>query len=347
MDTIFIVGSPIQYVNAIEYAHSQQFEGSLKMIAVVRNRQILMNVDKVYNLHLWSDAYYFDYNDYNRMPMHKSRRHIYKKIRSSISGSGYRVVVGNFGNDLFYALMQSLKTRCKEIIALDDGIPTINILSSRARKTDYQRYHIGNVKQIIKSFYSYGIFLPIYKPIDKVIFYTIYSELKGSKNDVILHNPLRLLKDKLKDKQLNIGSVYFIGSGIVGRRLISEPDYLNKLRKVKAYYEKMGCHVLYISHRNETKDSISNIEHIFKVCSFDLPIEVALLLLDELPLRFSSFFSSALLSVRTLLTSDILVESFLLKESELSGTDNEPVSDIMEVYDRIRETSNISIITEY
>ncbi|WP_305838823.1 polysialyltransferase family glycosyltransferase [Photobacterium leiognathi] len=155
-----------------------------------------------------------------------------------------------------------------EIILLDDGSKTLSI----------QNKFIENGK-------GNNIF-------------TFY-DLTPLNGQVVYKNEYSRVFDLLSDEFfINDKKVLFLGSKLSEVGIINESYYLSLIKQISEYYS--GNKILYVPHRGERKEKVNKISRMLniKVLNVDYPIELFGLYNNELPFKVSSFYSTALLTMK-------------------------------------------------
>ena len=129
----------------------------------------------------------------------------------------------------------------------------------------------------------------------KINIYSIYSFDMGFKK--YNYNSLSFLKKKLNKlkKKIDQNLVFFSGTKLSERNVISLSDELKLTIKINEYWKKKGKRMIYIAKRTSSLEKLKILEknHI-EIFSFDHPLEIALITNENflLPKYFCSFGST-------------------------------------------------------
>ena len=343
--TLFLVANPTHYINALELTETFKDRfGQKTLVMLTEFTGGINTIDQILQNDPWEEKHFINLNDF---PVAASTRKgwqlCYKKIESFLGQFTYDyLVVGNLGDSIFYSVILKFRKKIKKIIALDDGTPSIKILNARHQKKDYWRFHFRSPRIVSKLLFGIKIFFPFYAPPQEVEFFTIFH-LKGSLNDTIVQNNLTILKKLYQDNQIDSNKAYFVGSHLVDKGLVSERTYLSELKKIKAYHDERNQELKYIKHRAESDKILKKIEQIVPIKTYNSPLEFALAE-EALPGEISSFFSSALFTLRKIHSSKIKIKAYKFDPSEILGSSEETPADILTIYDTMALDKEMEVV---
>lgn len=299
--TLFYVSSPFQILCALEaihYYNISQYHFFLGITGDIRDKQMIILLNQL-NI------------SYTLFPLDK----ITNKLRISIildsffkkSNRKYnQVFIGNYYVLDFYIHSFQFLNKKSNIIYLDDGTNTINILKGEIET---------NIKfKIFKTIISFCVFL---KGINRCKFYfTIFSDIK-TKHFKCFENKFSFLE---KNKQQNPPSdIFFIGTNVKGycsELNISINDFLNKLEAIfnnltqNAKKEK----IIYIPHGRDSNGSIRKlcIRYGIEYRRLDVAIEYYMFKENKNPKSVYGFTSTALFNLKKMY-NDTFVCNICLK----------------------------------
>lgn len=199
----------------------------------------------------------------------------------------------DFRNSLMHYLR--LKFQSSKFILIDDGFQTY---------ISYKEYINQNcflpIKQyfglsgIIKKFLLFKFQFQKLKN-KKFEIFTIYgNELRLQKP---FHNKLSFLNSIFKTSDLNYSkeNIYFSGTKLSERNVISLNKELDIMKKINSYWKKKNKKLIYIAKRSTSQKKIQLLkQNLIDVFIFNLPIELALLKdkKNDIPWGICSFGST-------------------------------------------------------
>lgn len=273
MKTYFFVESPIQLLNAYEAKCYFNIESDclffIRLSGVERNdRQMIFLVD------------FFDIKNVSYTIMNAENKNLLDYVKLFYYRYFYRlknynkIFIGNLHSGFFTVFMK--KANKEKIVLLDDGSKTVGIQKQFTSSNYYNLFSIYNLNAVAKQI--------IYK------------------ND-FLH-----VKNRLMSLQTNTNQVMFIGSKIAEIGIIEKKQYIKLMKKIADYYHDKE--ILYISHREESQDKLAMLSkvHNISVVSLEYPVELYGFYENVLPYKVSSFYSTALLTMKSIY--DVQVECF-------------------------------------
>lgn len=148
--------------------------------------------------------------------------------------------------------------------------------------------------------------------------FTCFDIESKTEQKIVQHN-FEYIKSKL-DLNSKTEDVYFIGGNFSELGIINHDDELNLLSTIfNTYYSNKP--ISYCAHRRESKQKLSKIEAIserIKIRSFNYPLELALILQGIKIDNFSSFQSTALLTLNKIFSPENIV-MFRIPDELVSG----------------------------
>lgn len=358
MNNIFLVKSPLQLLNAIEAKHHFGLDDkdcyllimgdrksySQLMRLVIASRQwsnvVLLNRVGLVAVDPWSVC--DDLGDINRLRKTLLRSSLFSirrlnRLARSIKDVKY-IFIGNNNSPLMRHFVNSLKHQ--QTVLLDDGTATLDIARQRmqgqvARKTNKLSKKIRlAAKRIFQK-------LNARQP-ESVVFFTAYN-IAVTGSDRVISNDFAYLRNRaigLKATE----TVYFLGSPLSEAGIMSEPQYLECMSRVRKYYA--GRSVLYVSHRRESQHKLGKIrdEHGFELACFDFPVEYQLAFVGPRPHELASFISSALDTCRLIFEDKMKIVAF--KINEINADRRDIVNEIYDNYE-LSVGENFIVETEF
>ncbi len=323
-------------------------DSSLDIIFISEFRETIERLEK----RLFSDIKirnrrFFDYGrSMENLGSISDKRKLIRKIESELRSSKYdELVLGNIGDELQYSLALGLRKRkaFKEVFSLDDGIPSISILRSFRRDSYYKDHHLKSPKHLLKNYLSFGKFLPFWKSLKPVSFFSNYTIDPGADNKLFL-NEATWIKAFFGNKDVDPGHAIFIGSSLVERGIVEASDYSSYVQKAIDHFNAKNIRLSYFLHRLEDRKRIQSLTGEFKVVEGTLPIELEISASPKAPSSISSFFSSALLNFIDIVPEEIDLVSFRIPEKKLKGTKHEPKSQFLGTYKKLADSEKVKMI---
>jgi hypothetical protein len=146
-------------------------------------------------------------------------------------------------------------------------------------------------------------------------FFSAY-DLQVRAGDHLIRNDYRHLRS-LAAAAGPAAGVYFLGQCLAEDRYMEEAVYLEYLRQAREHLG--GEEILYVPHPRQAPGLIQRIRELpgFRIVSFDVPIEFALVINGRAPRILASFFCSALESCRLVLGDGLPTVAFLISPRHL------------------------------
>lgn len=335
MATVFLLENPTHYVNAAEYIFQQDKSGeNLYLLEITQYHDQILAVDAKLGPLDWTNRVVYQYNPEVMDPASiAAKREAFRfgsEFLKTISFDS--IVVGNIGSDLLYALTL-IFGRDKTIVALDDGAPTLDQMAVRKNRKDFIKWHVGSLKRLTKAVLAYRFFLPFYRPIKQLTFFSTYSSELGPR-DHLIPNQQSLLSQLASKVKLNADLAWFIGSSWVEKGIISEETLIETLSKIIENDKEFNFK--YVAHRNENLDKLRRISQICEVKHFQVPIEIAICTTETSPTRVYSIYTSALPNISSIGIS-IRTIAIRLKRKDILVSSPEPPEYIASFYEHLEQ----------
>lgn len=343
--SFFLVANPTHYINALEAIDHYQDRFDYKVLIVISEYiEGIESVDNYLNTSdLWEERHILDLRAYPWPASdYRSWRRCYNEAWNIIKSIKFDdFVSGNLHSAIFYSLLIRYKDKYQpNIIATDDGTPSIKILNSRKQGKEYFEYHFRSLRIFAKTLVSLRSIFFFNKCIRPIEFFTIF-DLEAYNNDIIIKNNFNKLKKLNSKNSLFIEkTVHFIGTHIVEKGIVKKDRYLEFLQRIKQYYEQRELKILYIQHRGESSKNLKDINDIIEVVNFNVPLEFYYTQ-NKKPEVIAGLFSSALFTLSQIHENIIKFDSFYLNEDDLRDIKSEPKSYILSIYEAIKKNSNI------
>lgn len=196
-----------------------------------------------------------------------------KKLKSKFHNQKVTFIISDF-KYLFYHFLRIFFDK-SEFILIDEGTGTL---------IAYKKYIS---KKLFFPIYQYnGFFFKLFKFIfkknlRKLIYsnfkiYTIFDNQINFKNKIV--NKFTYVKKRLKVNLTKDNSiVFFIGTKLSERGLITLDEELKILNKIKIYWSKRNIKIIYVAKRTSSQQKLDLIKEKLSIdfVKFQLPLEIA------------------------------------------------------------------------
>lgn len=212
----------------------------------------------------------------------------------------------------------------EELVLLDDGSATINISNDFKRDTNlttrFSLFKGINKKGVKYDFISWLYSLngiSVEKEVSKVSFFTFYN-LPPVNNQTIYKNKMEWLNSLKSGKNVNTidHQVFIVGTNVLDEHILMEPDYIETLLKMKAYYPDKE--MVYIPHYNETESVLNTLAKegfIIKHNTFN--IELDFLISNQIPTYVAGSISTALMTLKLIYGESSNVDFFTFNREKI------------------------------
>ena len=275
MKNLFIVGTPLQLINAIEAIHHFKLENNI-LVIVHRSLEANRNqIDEIRNLYKWEKIIDIEYSKHSSLLRYVQlvkdlKREIYKYIFFPKLEVVPKIVIAN--------------VKKEKVFLLDDGGLTVTIYEKFIKTNKLNKYDLKELR-----FLLFGLKIKIR---DKINLFT-YFDLEPVNGIEVIKNNLTYLKNKIKNATGDDNVIYFLGQPI--SNLIDDVNYRNSLKSIIKKYDKK---VVYIPHRGETQDKINYLSELdtsmFIIQDIGMPVELFFLNNNLYPYHVVSYYSTAL-----------------------------------------------------
>ncbi len=284
MKNLFIIGTPLQLINAIEAVHHFKLKNNI-LILVHRSRESNMKqMQEILDLHPWDEIIEIPYSSNSSLMK-------YVKLVKDLKNHAYGYLFMAKLEVVPKLLLANLNKQ--KVFLLDDGTLTIAIYEKYIRTNKLNKYNFKELR-----FLLFGLKVKIR---DTINLFSLFNLSQANSNEVVKNN-----LDYLRETYLNTearkefkkdeDTVYFLGQPLDS--LIDIREYKQSLEAVIKKYNKK---IIYICHRGESKqtqDLLSTIDKdYFELLDIGMPVELYFLFNKIYPSQIISYCSTAVTTV--------------------------------------------------
>lgn len=279
LNNLFIVGTPLQLLNAIEAVKHFKLENN---ILVIVHRSLKANkaqIDSIRNLYKWTEVINIEYSKNSSILKYINlvkdlKKDVYKYIFIPKLEVVPKLVIANVEKE--------------KVFLLDDGVMTMSIYENNIKKDKINKYNFKELR-----FLFFGLKIKIK---DKINLFT-YFDLEPILGIDVVKNRLTFLKDKyLKGAIADSSNIYFLGHP--SSQFLDDTTYLKSLSSL---IDKSDKKIIYIPHRGESsemKDKLHSINNPhFSIIDINMPVELYFLENNIYPLEVIAYYSTALITL--------------------------------------------------
>ena len=280
LNNIFIIGTPLQLLNAIEAAEHFKLENNILIIVHRSLEANRVQIDQIRSLYKWKEIIDIEYSKNSSLLKYVSlvkylKKSVYKYIFISKLEVVPKIILANVQKE--------------KVFLLDDGIMTISLYENNIKKGKINKYNFKELR-----FLFFGLKIKIK---DKINLFT-YFDLEPTNGIQIVKNELNFLKDKyLKGASFDSSNIYFLGHP--STRYITDDKYVESIHNLVKNSTKK---VIYIPHRGESQKLKSLICSMdspnFSVIDINMPVELYFLENKIYPTNVVAYFSTALITLK-------------------------------------------------
>lgn len=297
---LLVVESPLQLLNAYEainYFELDNYKLVIRLSSSEKNNQQIARLVTILDFDK-NAVEYVSINEFNRTFLDLIKLAWYRIRFIPSAWSINRVFIGNYSSG-FLSLIRAQFIK-RKIILLDDGSSTIEIQKGFSSAFYYDIFSMYE----IEPYNGQNVYL------------NSYSRTKASPKENLI---------------LDSESVLFLGSGLAEINIVSTSEYIQLMSKVEKIYAKNNKRVLYIPHRSEEREKLEIIEGFsnFSILNIDYPVELFGVFNARMPSVVSSFYSTALLTMRDIYA--IEPHAFIF---DYKGSEHEKAIDDIYIYYR-------------
>jgi len=304
MYNLFIVRSPLQFINAIEAKF--HFKTTNNILYMIHNKSTInsAHMRKIFSFSEWDEI--IEINSENKK---NSLINNVKSIKILKEKKYNYIFTGDIGN-INTVLISSLTKN--ETYLLDDGTMT---LVSHQTLNPNEKKPWSTSRFIKNSRYNFfGLKCNLKK--ERINYFTIF-DINPHKDEKIVKNKFSFFKQSfLPQLKQDSNTVYFIGQNLIVENIMSEVIYLQYIKNIIKYYSNQT--IIYYPHRFEKiSEKYRELEgKKFIIKESTQPIEVELLTRGYYPTYIASFVSSALSSLKNIF-QNANIDSFVIQEKDL------------------------------
>jgi hypothetical protein len=297
MTNLFIVITPIQYVNALELKSYLNLKEERNILILISSFYKTRN--EIYSMldrNTWDDVLTISKNTASLAGLGYLKYLIdFKKKLLKIIYQYHdiaKLIIGNYNDLLNHFLIQNVSYN--KLYLLDDGLASLDISVNRLNEIRNKKsiLDLDRYKKIRPKMARLILNLNNKIP-EKIYFYTAYDLIKNEK-DCFIENKYMILKSGISQMTTN-QTAFFIGQPLTELKIVSEQHYFRALEEIIRQLIKYK--VFYIPHRTEKTEKLKKISKLVEVKNFNLPIEIAVLNERVLPSFFITFYSSAIVNL--------------------------------------------------
>ena len=287
MKNLFIIGTPLQLINAMEAINHFKLE---KNILVIVHRSLEANktqIDKIRDLYKWEEVIDIEYSKHSSLLKYVNlvkylKTYTYKYIFFPKLEVVPKLVIPN--------------VKKEKVFLLDDGGLTVTIYEKFIKTNKLNRYNFKELR-----FLLFGLKVKIK---DKINLFT-YFDLPSVNGIEVIKNSLLHLKNSVVDMKKENDAIYFLGQPI--SKLISDETYRDSLKSIIKKYNKK---IIYIPHRGETQDKIDYLSQLdnsmFSILDIGMPVELFFLNNNIYPSHVVSYYSTALTTLDLIFEDSVI-----------------------------------------
>ncbi|HIP11101.1 MAG TPA: hypothetical protein EYG73_00145 [Arcobacter sp.] len=302
---LFIVRSPLQFINAIEAKH--HFKTQNNILCLIHNTSTVNSkqMNQLLTLTTWDKTLELNHDN--------SKNSLFNNIKFIKNILKYQfnyIFTGHLGN-INIALISSLMT--EDIFLIDDGTATIALHESILNPKYQKKITLNNLIREYR-FKIFGLKCNIKNL--KINYFTFFN-ITPHLDEKIIKNEFLFLKNNFKKSTTESqNTVYLLGQNLVEIAAMHEDIYIGYLKKIINYYQNEK--IIYYPHRSETITPKYQVleKSNFIIKKVTQAIEIELLNNNNEPQHIASFISSALFSLHNIFPQ-ATVTSFILDVNDL------------------------------
>ncbi|WP_310442340.1 hypothetical protein [Sulfurimonas sp.] len=283
MKNLFIIGTPLQLINAIEAVKHFKLNNNILVIVHRSLEANRVQMDYLKSLYKWEEIIDVEYSRHSSIFKYIDlvkylKKYSYKYIFISKLEVVPKIVIPNVTKE--------------KVFLLDDGVLTISIYENQIKPNKINKYDFKEIR-----FLFFGLNIKIK---DKINLFTCF-DLEPTNGIEIVKNELNFLKETyLQNAKNNYENIYFLGHPL-NESLVKKDVYISNLLSL---IEKFNKKIIYIPHRGETKEMkniLSSIDSsLFNVVDINMPVELYFLENKIYPMQVIAYYSTALITLSTI-----------------------------------------------
>ena len=277
---LFIVGTPLQLLNAIEAL--KHFDLGNNILVIV-HRSLEANkaqMESIKELYEWEEIIDIEYSKSSSILKYINlvkylKKYTYKYLFIPKLEVVPKLVIPNVEKE--------------KVFLLDDGVMTISLYENNLKTNKLNKYDFKELR-----FMFFGMKIKIK---DKINLFTYFDLEPINKIEIVKNNLTFLKKTYLEGTSVDDSTIYFLGHP--SSKYISDEDYLKSVHNLIKTSNKK---IVYIPHRGESKEMKSifhSIENtMFSVVDINMPVELYFLENKIHPSHIISYYSTALITLK-------------------------------------------------
>ncbi len=279
LNNLFIIGTPLQLLNAIEAAEYFKSENNILIIVHRSLKANRTQIDKIRSLYKWKEIIDIEYSKNSSLLKYVSlvkylKKNVYKRIFISKLEVVPKIIIPNVNKE--------------KVFLLDDGVMTISLYENNIKKGKTNKYNFKELR-----FLFFGLKIKIK---DKINLFT-YFDLEAVNGIEVVKNKLSFLKKTyLEGADTDDSHIYFLGHP--SSKYIDDDSYLKSLYKL---VDNSNKKIIYIPHRGESKemkDTLSSLNNpFFSIIDIGMPVELYFLENKIYPSQVIAYYSTALVTL--------------------------------------------------
>jgi hypothetical protein len=344
---VFLIGSPLQLLNAIEAKHHFGFRNNhLILLTGLGYSGGVATYARLVNSLDWDSVRYVEMqvefqewrrgfmgerwsrrvHEYRNMFRQFQNRRILDKLADDFK-LAENLIIGNY-LECWEQYMRHFPNVLphQRLYLVDDGTDSLKVNDERLRSS--ARPMISNVSSGLKSFIKRArqrvrqrFFDWNNREAPKLIFYTAY-DLNVRQGDSYVRNEYLLLRKQLSQSAKS-NRVMLLGQTLVEEEYLNRQIYYDYLRRVRNYF--LEQEVIYVPHPRESPETADFVMNHLKltILRTSLPIETYLATERVTPVALASFSCSALINCSIIYGKQLPIKAFyieprhILKEREV------------------------------
>ena len=293
MANIYIVESPLQFLNALEARH--HFADGPHTLLVrtsaagyprqeAQMRRLLALFPQA-----WDRVVTYAGDDW---PHDELKRSVYFLLRL-LPQQYERVFIGDPTS--FIQRFLGLNVRARQLFLLDDGVQSISLQKGPQPVTVPLRGVASPKRKLLRLFQRLpGIHLQARKPLD---LFTCFALDRHPGQTVVRHDYAFLRRAVEAAPIVDSNAVYVLGTPMEEYNFVTEASARCLLQWIRERWPSQR--IVYVAHRRESDAKLARIrdDYGFEVVAFDLPVEVAFRDQGISPRAIVSFYSSAMFTL--------------------------------------------------
>jgi hypothetical protein len=283
LKNLFIIGTPLQLINAIEAIKHFKLTNNTLIIVHRSLEANRVQMDYLRSLYKWEEIIDIEYSRHSSIFKYIDlvkhlKKYTYKYIFISKLEVVPKIVIPNVTKE--------------KVFLLDDGVLTISIYENQIKPNKINKYDFKELR-----FLFFGLNIKIK---DKINLFTCF-DLKPFNGIEIVKNELNFLKETyLQNAKNNYENIYFLGHPL-NEALVKSDVYISNILSL---IEKFNKKIIYIPHRGETKEMkniLSSIDSpLFNIIDINMPVELYFLENKIYPMHVIAYYSTALITLSTI-----------------------------------------------